>query len=183
MILTTSYFFPISALGRLRRLLHSGEMRIPSQPVARADLVEFLQRGPSLMAAATDDRRVVELTRCAAAQLAPDGRLYVAIPLPEGKRALDNIKSTGVIALSAAQPEDYATVQFKGSDAQLVDWLEKDRATALHRQRFDAMMVKVGMPAGTADLLYSSETIAIAFTPSEMFDQTPGPLAGLSLPR
>lgn len=146
---------------------------------ALRDLRSFLELGVSLTAATRDERMVVEITRCAAAMLHPDGRVFVAVPMPEGKRTLANIEATGVIAFSAALPSDYSTVQLKGADARQVEWPEQEQATQRHRQRFAAMMKKVGLPEDHARIMWSSTYVAIAFTPTAIYDQTPGPTAGL----
>lgn len=137
------------------------------------------------MALATrDDRHVVELVRCAAARVDAQGRVFVAVPLPEGKRSLANVRSTGVVALSAALPTTYSTVQLKGTDARCLEWPEQAAAVAEHRERFGQILDQIGMGAPLAFELYSEgEYEAIVFTPSEFYDQTPGPSAGLSLPR
>jgi hypothetical protein len=157
-------------------------MRAPARgPVARKDLQAFLELGVSLVAATRDERGVVELVRCGAAALDQHGRVHVAVPLPEGARALLDIDHTGVIALSAALPIDYRTVQFKGSDARRADWPELARAVAQHRTRFVAGLLAIGLPEAYAMHLWSSECVGVVFTASELFDQTPGPHAGLSL--
>lgn len=153
-------------------------------PIERKDVAAFLEQGVSLALATRDDRHVVELVRCAAARVDAAGRVLVAVPLPEGKRSLANIRSTGVVALSAALPLDYTTVQLKGTDAECLEWPEQETAVAEHRQRFGVVLDQIGMSAALAFELYSEgEYEAIVFTPSELYDQTPGPAAGLSLPR
>lgn len=152
------------------------------RPVERRDLAAFLEQGVSLALATRDDRRVVEIVRCAAARVDAQGRVLVAVPLPEGRRTLSNVQSTGVVALSAALPSNYSTVQLKGTDAQCLEWPEQGAAVAEHRERFGAMLEQVGMDASLASVLYSDgECGAVVFTPSELYDQTPGPAAGLSL--
>jgi hypothetical protein len=156
-------------------------MRSRSFPVARQDVAAFLTQGVSLIAVTRDDRMVVESVRCAVARLDGERRVQVAIPLPEGKRTLANIELTGVIALSAALPSNYQTVQLKGRDARRVEWPELAELAALHRQRFAAVLTQMGSQPEVVNLLWSQEYEAIVFTADEMYDQTPGPEAGLAL--
>lgn len=157
-------------------------MRASASPVERKGLGAFLELGVSLVVATRDDRRVVEIVRCVAARLDSEGRVLVAIPLPEGKRTLANIDSTGVVALSAALPINYSTVQLKGSDAKRVAWPEQQLAVAQHRERFGAMMELIGLGEAYGRLLFSEgEYVTVSFTPDEQYDQTPGPAAGLLL--
>jgi hypothetical protein len=155
-------------------------MRIPTTPVAREDLADFLSQGVSLVAVTRDDRMMVEISRCAGARMDARGRVWVAVPLPEGKRTLVNIDTTGVIALSAALPSNYRTVQLKGIDAERAEWPELAQVALQHRARFAEVLAELGtewiVPA-----LWSYEFAAVVFTPREMFDQTPGPSAGLAL--
>ena len=72
-------------------------------------------------------------------------------------------------------------MQLKGSDARRVVWPEQEQATRLHRQRFADMMKKVGLPEEHAHVMWSSTYVAVAFTPTVIYDQTPGPTAGLAL--
>jgi hypothetical protein len=157
-------------------------MRAPASPVERQSLGPFLQLGVSLALATRDDRRVVEIVRCVAARLHDDGKVLIAIPLPEGKRTLANIDSTGVVALSAALPSNYSTVQLKGTDAKRIVWPEQQLAIAQHRERFTDMMRLIGLGEAFARSLFSAgESAAVCFTPDQQFDQTPGPAAGLAL--
>jgi hypothetical protein len=156
-------------------------MRAAPTRLTRGDLKGFLELGLSIIAATRDDRMVVELTRCAGARLLPDGRVYVAISQPEGARSVANITATGVIALTCALPSNYNTVALKGTDAQPVEWPDTQRVVSEHAARFAQIMVDVGMTQGDLPqmMLWSTEgAIAIAFTPLEFFDQTPGPAAG-----
>lgn len=156
-------------------------MRASASAATPTNLQAFLQLGVSLTVATRDDRMVVEITRCAAARLGEDGRVLVAVPMPEGRRTLANIDATGLIAFSAALPSDYSTIQLKGRDARRVEWPEQEAAVAQHRARFAEMMHKVGLPSNYARSMWSNEVVAVAFTPSEMYDQTPGPAAGQSI--
>ncbi|HEX5658993.1 MAG TPA: hypothetical protein VFX59_17485 [Polyangiales bacterium] len=155
-------------------------MRGPAAPVARTELAEFLRSGVSLAAVTRDDRMIVEITRCGGARQGSDGRIWVAVPLPEGKRTLTNVEATRVIALSAAYPLDYRTVQLKGSDAQRVEWPELAQVTLEHRQRMADVLASLGTPHAP-EHLWSRDFAAVVFTPDEMYDQTPGPQAGLAL--
>jgi len=147
-------------------------------PATAPDLAEFLTLGVSLMAATRDRRMTVELTRCAAARIQSDGRIVVAVPVPEGQRTLDNVERTGIFALSAALPTSYRTLQLKGRDAVRTDWPEKDLASSEHRARFVQALMEIGWPGHYASAFWSLECQAVVFTASEIFDQTPGPDAG-----
>lgn len=107
--------------------------------------------------------------------------MRVALAMPEGTRTLANIESTGVVALTGARPTTYRTLQLKGRDARRVVWAELEQVVSEHRAAFVAEVVAVGLPREAAPAMWSSRFVAIAFTPEEIFDQTPGPSAGLTL--
>ncbi|MET0284967.1 MAG: hypothetical protein ABW352_10865 [Polyangiales bacterium] len=155
-------------------------MRPASAPVARKDVAAFLTQGVSLAAVTRDDRMAVEITRCGGARMDDQGCVWVAVPLPEGRRTLFNVEATGVFALSAAYPLDYRTVQLKGNDARRVEWPELEQVTTQHRQRMADVLTQLGTVHAPFQL-WSREFAAVVFTPSEMYDQTPGPMAGLAL--
>ena len=127
-------------------------MRSPPTPPSLDELRGFLALGVSLLVATRDARMKPAIARCGGARLGPDGLVRVAIALPEGGLTLANLESTGAIALTAARPTTYRTLQVKGRDARLVDWPEQEQVVLAHRA-----------------------------APDEIFDQTPGPSAGLTL--
>jgi hypothetical protein len=156
-------------------------MRTLGSPVLRQDLQAFLSLGVSLALATRDDRMAVELVRCAACTLSADGRVFFAVPVPEGQRTVLNLERTGVVALTAALPADYRTVQLKGTDARRVDWPEQTQRVEQHRAIFCESLLSLGVPEAYTRSLWSQECVSFAFTPTEAFDQTPGPAAGLPL--
>ena len=111
-----------------------------------------------------------------------DGRVRAVVPLPEGERALANIASNGSVALSAAIPTTYRTLQVKGRDAQVIDWPDGAAASLEHLDAFSKEVVVGGFHEALARHFWSSERfVSIAFTPDELYDQTPGPRAGLAV--
>lgn len=147
---------------------------------ALADLREFLCLGVSLMLVTRDERLAPEITRAAGARLGDDGLLRVALPLPEARRTIWNLEATPVVALSIVLPTSYRTLQVKGSDTQLVDWPGHEAIARAHADAFVEQVVAVGIPREFADSFFShSRYTTVGFTPLEIYDQTPGPAAGL----
>ena len=77
------------------------------------------------------------------------------------------------------------TYQLKGSDAHIVPGTDADMAAVRrYRHAFVRQLEQMGYPA---DLLYAflncpdSDIVAIVFTPTSAFFQTPGPKAGQPL--
>ena len=153
-------------------------------PAALADLRLHLGQGVSLMLVTRDERLALETTRAAGARLGEDGLLRLALPLPEARRTIWNLETTQVVALSAALPTTYRTLQVKGRDAHPVPWPEHEEVVRAHSLSFVEQLVAVGIARELSACFYSHHRFAtFAFTPDEIYDQTPGPTAGLALPQ
>lgn len=138
------------------------------------DLRRHFEEGPSLLISTCDADLRPDLARCSAARVLPDGTVLVAVNMPEGRRSIENVRTNGRVALTAARPTTYGCLQVKGGGARVETWPEQARAIALHRSIFVSEIVKAGLPAGHAEVVFSAECIAIAFTPEVILDQTPG---------
>jgi hypothetical protein len=139
-----------------------------------------LKLGVSVLAATRDVNMKPAISRCGGARLGDDGLVRVAIALPEGARTLANVESTRVVALTAAFPRTYRTLQVKGRDARRIEWPELEQIALSHRAAFVEEVLAVGLSQENAPVMWSTRFVAIAFTPDEIFDQTPGPSAGLT---
>ena len=127
-----------------------------------------------------DERMAPEITRAAGARLGEDGLLRVALPLPEARRTLWNLETTPLAALSVVLPTTYRTLQVKGRDTRVIDWPGHEAIARTHADRFVEQVVAVGVPPEIADSFFShGRYTTVAFTPLEIYDQTPGPTAGL----
>jgi hypothetical protein len=100
--------------------------------------------------------------------------------MPEGAGTLANLAANGVISLTASQPTTYRTLQVKGRDAAPTNWNELDAVVLRHRAEFVAEVAQVGIDGEGASRTWSGRFVAIGFIPQAIFDQTPGPMAGVS---
>ena len=90
------------------------------------------------------------------------------------------METTQVLALSAVLPTTYKTLQVKGRDAHPLPWPGHEQLARAHASAFAEEVVAVGIPRELADSFFSHNRYAtFAFTPSEIYDQTPGPTSGL----
>jgi hypothetical protein len=150
-------------------------------PAALRSLGQFLIQSPSLALATCDAAGRSEMVRAAAARITPAGKLRILVPLPEGARSLANIEATGRVALTAAIVSTYRTLQVKGSGALLVPWPEQAEVARESLLGLSAQLTNVGMPRELHFRLWSGRQQAIELTPSELYEQTPGPGAGLAV--
>jgi hypothetical protein len=155
-------------------------MGAPPPPAALDDLRLFLELGLSLVCVTRDSRMLPEITRCGGARLGDDGILRVLFAMPESTRTLANIEDNGALALSCVRPTTYRTLQVKGHDARRIEWPEGDPIPLAHREKFMSEVEVLGLPRTITGSLWSTRFVAIGFTPTDIFDQTPGPGAGLA---
>jgi hypothetical protein len=132
------------------------------------------------MVATRDERMSLELTRAAGARLGDDGLLRLALPLPEARRAIWNLETNPVIALSVVLPTTYRNLQVKGRDVHAIEWPGHEVIARAHGAAFREQVIAVGVRAELAgNFLSLNRFVTFAFTPSEIYEQTPGPAAGL----
>jgi hypothetical protein len=95
---------------------------------------------------------------------------------------LDHIASNGAIAAVFSVPSTLESLQLKGVDARVERADASDAAlAACHREAFVDQVGKLGHPRDLVRLLMTCESddlVAVTFTPSAAFSQTPGPRAG-----
>lgn len=142
----------------------------------------FVASGVSMAIAGRDRRNVPSLARAYGCRLLPDGRLAVFVAPSQSAALLRDVASTRVVAVVFSRPSSHETIQIKGSDAsvrppaggelqqaqQLTEQLIEDIVSL----RFHEQGVRTLLSIDDADL------VAVVFTPSAVFGQTPGPRAG-----
>lgn len=156
-------------------------MGAPLPTSALDEIRRILELGVSIVAVTRDGNMAPAITRCGAARLGDDGMLRVLVSVPEGTRALENIDATGAIALSVVRPTTYRTLQIKATDARRIEWPGHQAIALAHRPAFQREVEFLGLPPSITGFLWSSDFVPVGFTPLEVFDQTPGPTAGLAL--
>jgi hypothetical protein len=112
-------------------------------------------------------------------------RIVVFVPRRQGRAVLEDVAANGRIAVVFSQPSTHRTVQLKGCDARIVPLEPGDRAAALaYREALGRDLQRIGYPPALAGALLEGidEAVdAVAFTPDEGYDATPGPRAGTPL--
>jgi hypothetical protein len=111
-----------------------------------------------------------------------DDRLLVYLPTARSAKLLEAIASSGAIAMVFSEPRSHKTIQVKGSDAELLSDTHADPALlAKYRSGLRSHLVPLGFSEAMVDALVKIDaagTTAVMFTPTSVFDQTPGPRAG-----
>ncbi|HJV21075.1 MAG TPA: hypothetical protein VJ570_00195 [Holophagaceae bacterium] len=111
--------------------------------------------------------------------------MIVFVARPQAGELLTDIESTGKVAVVLTDPPTHRTLQLKGRDAAVVPLAEGDVAwVAASIESFARQMAPLGFTPGVIQAIFTcapSDLAAVAFTPLEAFDQTPGPKAGTPL--
>lgn len=155
-------------------------------PLVDEELAAFLMSGVSVHAASRDATLLPSLVRGVGCRVSADRRRVTVFVLQSqcGRLLLD-FAANGAIAFVASLPSTHRTVQLKGTDARAEAPLPGDR-DLVERQRlgFEADLMKAGYDRALPRTLAGGEwddVVAVTFTPTSAFAQTPGPGAGAPL--
>lgn len=143
-------------------------------------IVALLHTGVSILVGTRDASRIPECTRAWGIQISPK-RTTVTIYLSEtfAGRTIDNLRENGLIAITCTRPTDHITCQLKGTVCNISSATpaQRDHSRQWHRE-FTAELKAIGIPVALPEAWIVEPSVAVEFTVSDVFDQTPGPGAG-----
>jgi hypothetical protein len=103
----------------------------------------------------------------------------------QATQLLADIRDNGAIAIVFSEPSTHRSVQIKGRDAAVAGATETDwRVIDAYRDAFVRELAPMGYDELLIHTLLScapADAVALRFTPSEAYLQTPGPGAGTPL--
>lgn len=150
------------------------------------DLLALMARGVSCIVGSRDEALRPSIMRAVGSQVSQDGCTITAyLSRSQSRQLLQDIASTGHLAVVFSEPATHRTVQLKARSASIRAATEADRP-ALDRY-LASMEQEIGRVGYTvqmarAMLAYRLEdVVAVSFTPEQAFDQTPGPRAGSAM--
>lgn len=114
----------------------------------------------------------------------PQSKLRIFISSTQAPDLLANIRATATISVTFSVPNTLRTLQLKGGDARIDALRDEDRATIdAYLPAFEAAILPLGFSAEFTHTLFSSshDDVAIEFSPTDAFQQTPGSAAGARL--
>lgn len=143
----------------------------------------FIGSGVSINAASSRPGALPSLARGVGCRVSADRRsvtvLFASTP---AAALLDDIRRSGAIAVVFSQPSTHRTLQLKGSNARIVPQEAGDGAlTPRYTDAFIADLTPLGFSAQIVRTLLAcdpDDIVAVQFSPSSAFQQTPGPSAG-----
>jgi hypothetical protein len=155
-------------------------------PVLDPEQGEFVCSGVSISAASCRSGGLPNLARATGARLSPDRRtatvLFAATP---AAGLLEDVRRSATIAVVFSLPTSHRTLQVKGTDARIVPLEPGDRELAArYVDAFVATLEPLGYPGPVIRRVLAShpdDLVAVCFTPSSGYSQTPGPEAGVPL--
>ncbi len=158
----------------------------PAPPILDADNAAFLQSGLSISVASRDAGHTASVAKAVACRVSADRRrLTVFMPAAAAAQVVADIRACGAIAVCFSEPMTHRTLQLKGVDAHAVPVAAED--APLIRAQAEGVVGQLdalGYSATLARAVFpptAEGVIAIAFTPTAGFAQTPGPQAGKRL--
>ena len=146
----------------------------------------FIQRGVSILVASRDAGNTPAVARASGCRVSADRcRVTVFLAHEPSARVLGDLEQAGTIAVVFSRPSTHRTIQLKGRDARLGPLAAGDEALIqAYRKSIIADLLSIGWsPAFGAAVIPATDgrTVAVTFTPTAAFDQTPGPKAGRAL--
>lgn len=150
------------------------------------DTREFLMSGVSIMLASRNAQLIPSIARAKGCKVL-DGdapKLRVFVSAAQAGELLEDVRTSRMISATFSVPSTHRTLQFKGSDAS-VQPLQTDERAIIDRyvELFIASIGVLGFSPEFTHAFFASapDEVAIEFTPSDGFQQTPGPSAGARL--
>lgn len=147
------------------------------------ELSEFLQSGVSIHVASRDAANVACINRGIGCRVSTDRRqVTVFMHTSQCLALLVDFADNGAITFVGSEPSTHRTVQLKGNDARQSALHEGDGPLVANQcAAFIAGLVDLGYDPSLGSTLLGDpreDFVAVTFTPSSAFLQTPGPGAG-----
>jgi hypothetical protein len=150
---------------------------------ARAD---FLTHHVSILVGSCSPDCLPSVARAYGCRVAPDRRsVTVFLSVAQAQQVLRDLRAGGGIAVVFSRPRTHETVQLKGARVQIAPLADGDREVMrAYGRSFSEEVGAVGFAGVFQSAIMSGvedEAVAVSFTPTAAFEQTPGPSAGQPL--
>jgi hypothetical protein len=151
------------------------------------EIASFIQGSVSIILATCDASLMGSVVFAIGCRVSPDRRrVTLLVREPQAAASLADVRATGRVAVNFSLPSTNRSLQLKGNDAVIEPLRPFDLACASkHSQDFiEELLPLREMTEAALQALFhhkSQELVAITFTPSDGFTQTPGPGAGARL--
>lgn len=149
--------------------------------------IAMVDKGVSTIVASRDAALRPSLMRAVGSRITPDGsEITVYLARSQSRQLLQDLAATGQIAVVFSEPNTHRTLQVKASGVTGRAADESDLpALQRYRESMEWEICSIGHAAALVQAMLAfqlEDLVAISFSPSAAFDQTPGPKAGRALP-
>lgn len=124
-------------------------------------------------------------TCCRGVAIVPSDDLETAtvyLPVATGQETIANIATTRRLAVAMAHPIDHSSTQFKGtSRAVRLARADESEMVRARFESFGALLEEIGLPRKILQKVAWWPAFAIEMQIEQVFDQTPGPKAGMAI--
>lgn len=156
------------------------------EPLIDASHAAFIQGAVGISIAACDRNNIPTLVRAIGCRVSSDRqRVTIFVSASQSAQLLKCIRDNSSVAVVFSEPSTHRTVQLKGADAVVSNLQEDEWEQVLaYRDAFVRELEPLGFHASMISALLthpSADIVALRFTPSEAYSQTPGPKAGTPL--
>lgn len=157
-------------------------------PVLDEAHAAFIQRGVAIAAASRDAGNIASVGHACGCRVSADRRRVTLFVAARASRALlDDVRTTGMIAAVFCEPSTNRTIQLKGLDAAVASLTAADTGVLpAYVESMVEQMALCGFSEAYARAAWGTspeDLVAVTFTPTAAFVQTPGPRAGAPLQR
>lgn len=160
---------------------------VPPSPglLSPAD-IDMIDRGVSVIVSSRDAALRPSLMRAVGSRINADGsEITVYLARSQSAQLLQDLASSGRIAVVFSSPSSHRSVQVKGTGINGRAATAHDLPLLLrYRQAMEFEICSIGYRLEFLHAMLAFELedlVAISFTPTHAFDQTPGPKAGSPL--
>lgn len=148
--------------------------------------VRFIESGVSISVASRDVRRVPSVSKGVGCSVAADRcQVRVLVDAAQSGQLLQDVAASGALAVVFCLPSSHRTLQLKGLDArELAPQLDDIERAERHCQAFAEDLLPLGYGLAFARATHGFDPTrlrALCFTLNAVFEQTPGPNAGVRL--
>lgn len=156
------------------------------QGIVDVQALGLLRRAVSVIVATRDAALQPHVVRALGFRLdAATGRVAVLLDEAASSEVVADARANGQVAVVFSEPSTHCSIQLKGRDARIEPTHESDgEIVAAYVRRMVGELGSIGFPAELVQGLFggpSGHLVVLAFTPTEAFEQTPGPAAGQQL--
>ena len=157
-----------------------------SELLINDELATFITSGISITVASRSIDNIPSAARAKGCVLSRDGqcRMRIFVASSQARQVVADIKTTGAISVTFSDPPSHRTVQLKGFDAHVRDLQPSERILLEdYLKMFCARVEPFGFSTAYIRAFFASpaDEVALEFSPSEAYQQTPGPNAGARL--